>query len=455
MKKLICFLLAFTMTGITFVSAEDYPVNIPKLTEAMPAGGFMKPEAHYVEMTDPGSVALFSQEPEKSLEEYLFDEIMNHTEKIDVSMYNFTIDKVNEVFKNMVFSNRYMPITTSYGYNDNEKNIVTYVWPTYIFSDVDKSDEARKRLDSCVNSICEYACTGKTDLEKILFAYEKIVLDFNYDPVKITDPINGKEKFKDISYTPYGFTENNGYAVCQGYSLLFGIILDKLGIENGFCAIDDKTIKLNHIWNYIKVDGNWYHCDSTWGEVQNNDGTPAEGYVSYDHFMRSDGIKDHGDKSKWEVYGISSQPDCSSTEYESEYMFNNHQFPIYRQGDKLLFFDNLYTNQTLVSSTLKNKGPFFSKPIINEDKTGFQLHLLSTYNIDATNIIFGVYKNKTNMTDIVAIPSPIPAYTDCDLSLNNIGILSNPEYSIKFFLTGSDMITPLAECAVIEGSDYN
>lgn len=50
-----------------------------------------------------------------------------------------------------------------------------------------------------------------------------------------------------------------------------------------------------HAWNLVKIDGNWYHVDTTW-----EDGNPGK-YVSLtDDEMR----KDH----KWEQGGL---PECN------------------------------------------------------------------------------------------------------------------------------------------------
>ncbi|MBO7353503.1 MAG: hypothetical protein J6U61_04505, partial [Lachnospiraceae bacterium] len=51
-----------------------------------------------------------------------------------------------------------------------------------------------------------------------------------------------------------------GDAVCEGYTSALRLILNILGLENQ--AICNK--RGSHVWNYVKVDGTWYHIDVTW-----------------------------------------------------------------------------------------------------------------------------------------------------------------------------------------------
>lgn len=50
-----------------------------------------------------------------------------------------------------------------------------------------------------------------------------------------------------------------GGGICGGYSYAFQYLLQRAGIE----AIYTRDV--DHAWNYMKVDGEWYFADSTWG----------------------------------------------------------------------------------------------------------------------------------------------------------------------------------------------
>jgi hypothetical protein len=86
-----------------------------------------------------------------------------------------------------------------------------------------------------------------------------------------------------------------GYGVCQGYSMLYSALLDKVGIENGTVTNDD----LSHQWTLIKLDGKWYHADATWDDATVPDFNTialsnglelnymANDYRTYEYFLAS------------------------------------------------------------------------------------------------------------------------------------------------------------------------
>ena len=67
-------------------------------------------------------------------------------------------------------------------------------------------------------------------------------------------------------------------AICSGYSDTMAIYLNRLGIENYKISSD------THIWNLVKLDGNWLHIDSTWDDPVTNTG---ENLLLHDFFLIS------------------------------------------------------------------------------------------------------------------------------------------------------------------------
>ena len=88
-------------------------------------------------------------------------------------------------------------------------------------------------------------------------------------------------------YTAYGVLNSKngiaGKALCEGYAKAFKAIMDKLDIPcvliagpacNGIDGVDDKGNKLEstyepHMWNAVKVDGQWYGVDVCWNDTEN------------------------------------------------------------------------------------------------------------------------------------------------------------------------------------------
>ena len=85
------------------------------------------------------------------------------------------------------------------------------------------------------------------------------------------DNSNGVARFvsDDNVSNIYG-TLINKKALCEGYSLAFKYLLDKLEIPNvvvyGKGLKDDGTTE-EHSWNYVQMEnGNWYAVDCTWDD---------------------------------------------------------------------------------------------------------------------------------------------------------------------------------------------
>jgi len=61
----------------------------------------------------------------------------------------------------------------------------------------------------------------------------------------------------------------NGEAACEGYSKAMQLLLDRAGIEN-YVICGDATNQDGetgpHMWNIVKINGDFYHLDCTWDD---------------------------------------------------------------------------------------------------------------------------------------------------------------------------------------------
>lgn len=71
-------------------------------------------------------------------------------------------------------------------------------------------------------------------------------------------------------HTAFG-AMTNGTAVCQGYALLADEMLRQAGVTTRIItgtATDPYTgVQDNHMWNAVKIDGEWLHLDITWNDA--------------------------------------------------------------------------------------------------------------------------------------------------------------------------------------------
>lgn len=115
-----------------------------------------------------------------------------------------------------------------------------------------------------------------SDADKVKFVNDYIVKHTKYNSDSAAN-----------AHTPYAILLT-GEGVCEGYALAAYLILKELGMDVQYVIGDAGG---PHAWNMVKVDGNWYHLDTTW-----NDPIPDQGSkVRYDYFLLSDEtlLKDH------------------------------------------------------------------------------------------------------------------------------------------------------------------
>jgi len=129
----------------------------------------------------------------------------------------------------------------------------------------------QEKIDDYVNK-CISSLGRRSEYDKVLTVYEYIINNTIYD---------------------YAYDEQSllavctqGRGVCTGYQRTTQYMLQKLGIM----CIDVSGN--DHAWNYVKVDGEWYQLDTTWGDPITDDGSQV---LSYGYFLLTDKemLRDH------------------------------------------------------------------------------------------------------------------------------------------------------------------
>jgi transglutaminase-like putative cysteine protease len=137
-----------------------------------------------------------------------------------------------------------------------------------------------------------------TDVQKEIAIHDYIVLNSQYT------------EDGDISYLSKAESVLlDGKGQCQGYSEATALLLTMSGIESriisGYAKSSNGSQYL-HAWNQVRIDGLWYHLDTTW-----DDPIPdSKGFVSDIYINRSDSffIRDH----YWSSYFIQCPSEYTS-----------------------------------------------------------------------------------------------------------------------------------------------
>ncbi|WP_040712633.1 SLAP domain-containing protein [Paenibacillus curdlanolyticus] len=246
-----------------------------------------------------------------------------------------------------------------------------------------------------------------------------------------------------------------GMAVCDGYASALQVLLTKAGIVN-------KTITGSanngsgrgyeaHMWNLVKLDGFWYHVDSTWGD----------NYIDQFHyFLLPD--QDMGRNHKWSVktyatndkYAYFDRLEVFNMDYVNGTYDEIRADGIYRVqlADKKKFTritpanDRVYRRPQIDNGTmyyltdrgLKRVGEDGSDPRliptgVTNDFIVFNGHIYYTHFIVSFDSPYEFHLNKTDLDG--SNPASVHTFTDPDHNFSGFYLMNNGAHSTLYYYT--------------------
>lgn len=211
----------------------------------------------------------------------------NFESKIDMSGCGVTPQNIGELFIYALKNDPYLFfVDTKLSYLYSKSGGKMEIYPKYNMS----AEDAASALIFCkseIKRLADSADKRMNDAEKALYIHDLICAQYSYDSTY---------KFTDM----FGFLSTKT-GTCQGYAWTYMAVLRELGIDCCYIASDS----INHIWNMVNIDGEWYHCDLTW-----DDGGKER---DRRHFLNSDKkAASQGHKDWYSAYGES----CTSEKYD-------------------------------------------------------------------------------------------------------------------------------------------
>ena len=136
--------------------------------------------------------------------------------------------------------------------------------------------------------VSNYITPGMSEREKVRVLNNWLTMNAHYDS----------------SYTYHGAEGVMilGYGVCDSYSYAFELLATRAGLANR--RLTGNAVSGygggGHAWNLVRVDGQWYHIDTTWNDpvdisVPNSEIPHISGYECHEYFLVTDAQigKDH------------------------------------------------------------------------------------------------------------------------------------------------------------------
>lgn len=115
---------------------------------------------------------------------------------------------------------------------------------------------------------------------------------------------SSEDGFEDGSDTPYGVLINRE-GMCHGYSSTFQLFMDMLDVECITVFGTPNSNGVEHSWNMVRLDGEWYCVDTAWDDPIG--GSPGHEFFNVtSQYLRDSGIH------HWDETNV---PEATATKY--------------------------------------------------------------------------------------------------------------------------------------------
>lgn len=193
------------------------------------------------------------------------------------------------------------------------------VCPVYLF-DEQTINQKRELFDTEVQKYVSKVDESMSDFKKAVIIHDELALKCSY----FTD--------SGMNYATAYEAIVNKKANCQGYSEAYSYLLSLVGVKSELV----ESTAMNHAWNKVCIDGEYYHVDLTWDDPVPN----KDGHVDHTYFLLSDEAISSGS----DHYGFDSSFKSESTKYDNyKYRYVDTKFCYV--GDDCYFIDNTASSQ--------------------------------------------------------------------------------------------------------------
>lgn len=267
---------------------------------------------------------------EKKLYQDICAAIENHETSVHIGEFNSkeesdeAVKWIKNIYRQLIYEQPDYFWVSPYEYTVNEVKDGKKYNLSLLFSYNMDEDTARikeQEYQKKVNEIVEHAKAENGIFNKVLYVHDYILENCRYDY-----ELAKKDK-ADLGVSAYGCLIE-GSTICSGYTLAFTSIMQKLGIEVGseFNNYAQFSIIEGHVWNYCKLDGEYYYFDLTWDDTifDNENYRP---YIKYSH-MYFGITKDELSKSNFTLAEEAPTPDCNGTKF-NYFVYKNQSFHSY------------------------------------------------------------------------------------------------------------------------------
>lgn len=234
---------------------------------------------------NPDSVRRYAYEclndSEKSVYDDMLDAINSHASEVTVFSSNVTDEQIKKIIDYVQIDHPEI-FWFQHGatfYFDANTRIVNKVDIKYCMTQ-DEVATRKKAIDDTLSSFMDSINDRMSDYDVAVKVYENIIKLVDYDTVGLEKQKNteGSAEIPDDLRSIYGVLVNRK-AVCAGYAKATQYLMNLMGFECTYVTSE------THAWNLIKLEGEYYHLDTTWGDSSNTEQNHIQSEtIDYDCF---------------------------------------------------------------------------------------------------------------------------------------------------------------------------
>lgn len=263
----------------------------------------------------------FHSPAERAFYRQVVAHLKNFSNVIDVTRFansqHWTIQKIMKLYLDVLWDNPeifYVPKKVHSWREENSDGSMRFaklIDIEYAFPQ-EELQQNKLRLDAEVQKAVRYAA-GEASPEMIaLRLHDYIVQTCEYD-IAAAD----NDDFSPLARTVYSVLVRKK-AVCEGYTMAYRYLLKKFNIK---CE-EIVSEKMQHCWNYVCINDNWYHVDVTYDDpiLMYKDGRlvpetdlSVDRSISHKYFLMSDAKARKCGHHGWSTKGL---PKASSSLFD-------------------------------------------------------------------------------------------------------------------------------------------
>lgn len=264
----------------------------------------------------------------------------------------------------------------------------TFFSVDYTVSKEDYS-EMKAKLDSVCNTVAD-SFTDKSDLWQTELEIHDYIID-NCD-YSLDNELLGSSAYGALV---------SGKAACEGYSKAAKLLLDAAGIENTVVTGNtesDTGPSGAHMWNVIRLGGEWYHLDCTWDDPVDESGKKTKNHLYFNvddksvSSTHSDFSFDFGCNSMQESYFVKTGAYFESYDRSKESWLAEILISETKKGKETVYFcfADKKTFDSAVNDLMSNER-IYNVLRIARDSSGIGFSTVSTgYLTDDARFIFAL-----------------------------------------------------------------